>query len=78
MAPQYLALPRLESSEKATNLANTLPRSLDFKMRLVDKSSRQGLKAKSRGKEVRKFAEEKILASEIFLAPLISKSYLPP
>ena len=47
--PQYLALPRLESSEKATNLANTLPRSLDFKMRLVDKSSKQGLKAKSRG-----------------------------
>ena len=49
MAPQYLALPCLESSEKATNPANTLPRSLDFKMRLVDKSSRQGLKAKSRG-----------------------------
>ena len=47
---QYLTQPRLESSEKATNLANTLPRSLDFKMRLVDKSSRQGLKAKSRGK----------------------------
>ena len=47
--PQYLAIPCLESSEKATNLANTLPRSLDFKMRLVDKSSKQGLKAKSRG-----------------------------
>ena len=48
MAPQYLTLPRLESS-KSTNLAITLPRSLDFKMRLVDKTSRQALKVKSWG-----------------------------
>ena len=54
--PQYLALPRLESSEKAANLANTLPR-------FQNETCRQEFKTRFEGKILRRGKAKQILVA---------------